>query len=155
MRIEALKKRWRERMENFKALEKLEIKEREEECKRKREALANALEKTAAEVRQESDTTEKINNHFLCIADELEDSDAGTLNLPPCPPSKSRISEDVSMYRDMAEYYKSENRRLKVRASESIEAVRQFWRNNIFEERTRAGKMVMFAMRQTPQRLTD
>ena len=58
------------------------------------------------------------------------------------------------MYRDIPEYYKAENRRLKVRASESIEVVCQFWRNNIFEECTRAGKMVMFAVRQTPQRLT-
>ena len=60
------------------------------------------------------------------------------------------------MYRDMAEYYSAENRRLKVKASESIEAVRQFWRNNIIEERTRAGKMVMISLRKaSSQTLTD
>lgn len=54
---------------------------------------------------------------------------------------------------DMAEYYKAENRRLKVKASESMEAIRQFWRNNILEERTRAGKMVMTSLRKTSQTL--
>ena len=83
-------------------------------------------------------------------SDKLEESDAGTLNFSFCQSSGKESSEnvallhDVSMYRDMAEY---ENRRLKVKASGSIEAVGQFWRNIVLEERTRAGKMVMTSLR--------
>ena len=76
------------------------------------------------------------------------------LKLPPCHTAVTRVSDanqtvlqNMQMYSDMAKYYKAENRRLRVRASENIEAVRQFWRNNILEERTRAGKMVMLALR--------
>ena len=31
--------------------------------------------------------------------------------------------------------------------SEKVEAVRQFWRNSILEEKSRGGKMVMHAIR--------
>ena len=145
---EALRKRWRERMQKFKLDQELNIKEKEEECKKKREAMAAALEATAVNIRKASSDAEKINDHFLCVSDQLEESDTGTLNLPSCHSLKSAtLLQSVSTYRDMAEYYRAENRRLKVKASESIEAVRKFWRNNILEERTRAGRMVMISLR--------
>ena len=110
--------------------------------------MAAALEATAVNIRKASSDAEKINDHFLCVSDQLEESDTGTLNLPSCHSLKSAtLLQSVSTYRDMAEYYRAENRRLKVKASESIEAVRKFWRNNILEERTRAGRMVMISLR--------
>ena len=51
------------------------------------------------------------------------------------------------MYRDMAEHYKAENRRLRFETCEKSEAVRDFWRNSVPEEGTRAGRIVMMAIR--------
>ena len=51
---EALRRRWRERMQKFKLHQELDIKEKEEECKKKREALATALENTAVKIRRAS-----------------------------------------------------------------------------------------------------
>ena len=44
---EASRKRWREKMVNLKIHQELEIREKEEECKRKREVMASVLEKRA------------------------------------------------------------------------------------------------------------
>ena len=49
------------------------------------------------------------------------------------------MAQKVLAYRDIAEHLKTENRRLRVKNCEKIEAVRRFWRNNVLEERTRAG----------------
>ena len=46
-------------------------------------------------------------------------------------------------YRNLAEELKGQNRMLRVEMSEKIETVRNFWRNSILEESTRAGKMVV------------
>ena len=125
-------------MQKFKLDQELE---KEEECKKKREA-------TAVNIRKASSDAETFKDLFLCVSDQLEESDTGTLNLPSCHSLKSAtLLQSVSTYRDMAEYYRAENRRLKVKASESIEAVRKFWQNNILEEHTRAGRMVMISLR--------
>ena len=138
---EALRKRWRENAK----VQELNIEEKEE-CKKKREAMAAALEATAVNIRKASSDAEKINDHFLCVSDQLKESDTGTLNLPSCHSLKSATL--LQTYKDMAEYYRPENRRLKVKASESIEAVRKFCRNYILEH-TRAGRMVMISLRKS------
>ena len=51
MHDEALRKRWKRRSEEYKRGMELDIKEREEECNRKRETLACAFEEAAINIR--------------------------------------------------------------------------------------------------------
>lgn len=65
--------------------------------------MARALEKRAEKIRKTSIAAEKIYNQFVCVSDELEESDAGTLNLPSCQSGKESSGNaavhDVFMYR--------------------------------------------------------
>ena len=54
-------------MVNFKIQQELEIREKEEECKRKREVMASVLEKRAEKSRKTSIAAEKIYNQFVCV----------------------------------------------------------------------------------------
>ena len=151
---EALRQRWRQRSEQYQLEREQEIKEKETECKTKIEALASAL---AVNIRSTSTEVEEINNSFIKVATEQERSEAGTLNLTSpsssCT-SDSYMAQKVLAYRDIAEHLKTEIRRLRVKNCEKIEAVRRFWRNNVLEERTRAGRMVMMSLRQPSSSLT-
>ena len=85
----------------------------------------------------------------------MEDSVVGTLNFPSysssCSCTDSAKYKDAlnkaMYYRDIAEQLKMENRKLHVEFSEKVETVRNFWRNNILEERSHGGKMVMSAIK--------
>ena len=84
----------------------------------------------------------------------MESSDTGTLNLSACPLPQNMsnnsyvfLLQKVRAYRDMAEQLRADNRKLQLETCEKVEAIRNFWRNNILEERTRAGKMLMTALR--------
>lgn len=132
----------------------LEIKERQAECKRKRENIACALEESARKVRTSCLEAEAINDEYISVATELESSDTGTLNLSACPLPQNVsnnsyvfLLQKARAYRDMAEQLRADNRKLQLETCEKVEAIRNFWRNNILEERTRAGKMLMTALR--------
>ena len=93
---------------------------------------------------------------YIDICTNLEDSDAGTLNLSStCSTSSIDTRQKVAYYRDLAEELKRDNRRLHVEMSEKVETVRKFWRNSILEERTRAGIMIMLAIRNSNHASAD
>ena len=147
-----LRKRWRERREQFEKERELEIKEAEMLANQRREEHARSLEEKAHEIRSISNDQISTNVDYIDTCYHLEESDAGTLNLPSChtcncTTTPSNALRKAAYYRDMAEELKKDNRKLRVEMSERIETVRKFWRNSILEEGTRAGKMIMLALR--------
>lgn len=60
---------------------------------------------------------------------------------------KNHLIAEACHYRDLAEGLKTTNRHLRNEMHDKIEAVRNFWRNNIKEQTTRGGRMVMASLR--------
>lgn len=58
--------------------------------------------------------------------------------------------ETAHYYRNLAEDLKKEKRALACMMNDKVELVRNFWRNNIREGSTRAGKMVQIALKSKP-----
>ena len=152
----ALVQRWKERSRKYQLDREEEIRQKELECNKKRQALASALEETAINICTTSDDTETVNDNFVSVATELEKDECGSLNLSACSScscSKSSsktvqtLQKRITLYRDMAEQLKAQNQRLHLEMHENVEAVRKFWRNSVLEERTRAGKIVMMALK--------
>ena len=128
-----------------------------------KERMALCLEKKVSEIRAQTIEEQEVNDSYITLTSELEKSEAGTLNLDICQETpvdtcackctlqeckEHRIAlQRAAMYTDMAEGLKTENRKLRMEISEKIETVRNFWRNYILEQRTRAGKMVMLVIR--------
>ena len=109
-------------------------------------------------MRTQSSDVESMNDKYIAVAAELDNSDAGTLNLSACPPNESGTKRTLNallqksiIFRDKAEQLQAENRRLRAEMSEKVEAVRNFWRNSVLEERTRSGRMVMLSLRSNQQ----
>ena len=80
----ALVQRWRERSRKYQLDREEEIRQKELECNKKREALASALEETAVKIRTMSDDVETVNDNFVSVATELEKDECGSLNLSTC-----------------------------------------------------------------------
>lgn len=147
-----LRKRWKETREQFEKERELEIKEAEMLANQRREEHARSLEEKAHQIRTISNDQISTNVDYIDTCNRLEESDAGTFNLPSChtctcSTTASNSLRKAAYYRDMAEELKKDNRKLRVEMSERIETVRKFWRNSILEEGTRAGKMIMLALR--------
>ena len=132
----ALVLRWTERSRKYQPDREEEIRQKELECNKKREALASALEETAIKIRTTNDDVETVNDNFVSVATELEKDECGSLNLSACSScSCSKYSSKtvqtlerrMTLYRDMAEQLKAKNRRLRSEMHENVEAVRKFW----------------------------
>ena len=150
-----LKRRWREKKEKWDKERELEIQEAELMANRRREEYALTLEEKAKQIRLQCEDVRCTDDEYISLCTTLRDSDAGTLNLSSCQltscidTSTTDTLQKAVHYRDLAEELKRDNRKLRVEMSEKIEAVRKFWRNSILEEQTRAGKMVMIALRKS------
>ena len=130
---EQQKRRWREKKEKFDKDRELEIEEAEILANKRREEHALALEEKARQLRSKSDDAMSIDADYINICTNIEESDAGTLNLSSCQTtcSTGTISNDVlqkaAYYRDLAEEMKRDNRRLRGEMSEKVDIVRKFW----------------------------
>ena len=122
MRDEALRERWKKRAEQYKHGVELDIKEREDECNRKRETLACAFEEAAVNICNSCQDVQKINDGYLTVTSELDQGDAGSLNLCAFPTTTERdfdkLLQKTTIYSDMAEQLKCENRQLQIELSE-------------------------------------
>ncbi len=59
---------------------------------------------------------------------------------------KAQAQFSARIYRDLAEKTKQEKRELSNKLNKRVETVRDFWRNNICEGKTRGGRMVRAAL---------
>ena len=149
--------RWKKSQDEYEAEREHGIKEAELEMREEREKRALFLEKKASMMRAQIIEEMEVNDDYIVLTSELERSDAGTLNLSSCQEvlplhtcthkEHKTALHKAAMYSDMAEGLQTENRKLRMEISEKVETVRNFWRNCILEQGTRAGKMVMLATR--------
>ena len=117
-----LQRRWRTRKEDYERGRVLDIKRTEYIARARQEDLANSLEEKARKIRVQAQEIEAVNDSYLNLTEELENSDAGTLNLSACAevPSQQDIMDckialqKAATYRDMAERLQEENRTLKI-----------------------------------------
>ena len=114
LREKALKEKWKERMKKYDKVYKLELQQKERLQNERRELLAKFLEQKAVDITSQGVAKQNTNIRYLDVSKRrLEESDAGTLNLPSFYPlsSKSPSSElkneiqgaTYTFYRDMAE----------------------------------------------------
>ena len=99
--------------EQFDKERELEIKEAELLANQNREEHACALEEKARQIRTKCNDIVSTDEDYIDICTNLEDSDAGTLNLSStCSTSSIDTRQNVAYYRDLAEELKRDNRRL-------------------------------------------
>ena len=101
-----LRKRWRERSEQFER--ELEIKEAEMLANQRQEEHARSLEEKAHQIRSISNNQISTNVDYIDTCNRLEESDAGTFNLSSChtcacSTTASNSLQKAAYYRDMAE----------------------------------------------------
>lgn len=163
---------WRERKLNFeKAIEH----EKQQQCRIRRTQAKLETEKKEQQklVERLSVSHQLLTND---IYDEVKGQchEEGSLLLPSVPKEREHVSVGAAShldlitakaaishlekekhsalmtarhYRDLAEKLQTTNRHLNAKLHDSVEAVRNFWRNNIKEEQNRSGRMVMASLR--------
>ena len=116
MLVDGLRK---ERREQFEKERELEIKEAEILANQRREEHACSLEEKAHQIRSISNDQISTNVDYIDTCNRLEESDAGTFNLPSChtctcSTTASNSLRKAAYYRDMAEELMKDNRKLRI-----------------------------------------
>ena len=165
----------REKFENQEKKDQLQSKLKEttaDSCRKQHEVYkeleANCQQeilRCQAEVYRETseESMESPNAALLLPSVCVEEANISTINLPQlnvtgidriavvrhiesANEEKRKAQQAALCYRNMAERLQKEKRELETTLNEKVELVRDFWRNNIKEGSTRAGKMVQRAL---------
>ena len=175
MSLEAMNRWFRERLATSRALEADEEEERSKKEKEEEFCLAQLHKMKQIQAAEHEREVEDVEGSYAqlsnkereCTSPLLLDSVVTPLSEPPCTCNdvvgakckqliynSARHERDQAkllarQYRDLAEECQAEKRRLKQELEQRVETVRNFWRNQIVEGGSRAGRVLRSSLIRT------